>query len=208
MRDKERELTNRIERWVGAVRFSFLSSLACPCPCLQAPLVVCLFVPCTDPTHTPGQHHTTQPDGCRGFRSSRLYISLKWGCDHRQKQCAYQRPFNDPALPLSYWRLDWSRQVDVLLLLASCLIRIVLPAASPPALSHRRSTAPTRNETGGSASTARSGGPAGVATRWTGPLGPCPTRPWTTRPGSGNGCGATGPGDLDWGGGQRVWMCK
>lgn len=63
--------------------------------------------------HSKNQSNQIIPSG---FRSSRLYISQKWGCDHEQAQCAYQHPFNDPALPLSYWRLDWARCVFVLFL--------------------------------------------------------------------------------------------
>jgi hypothetical protein len=45
----------------------------------------------------------------RGYKSSRRYVSLKWGCNHEQKDCTYQHPFNNPDAPLSYWRLDWKR---------------------------------------------------------------------------------------------------
>ena len=79
------------------------------------------------PTHLPkptNTHHTTSAAlHTRGFRSSRLYVSQKWGCDAEQAQCAYSHPFNDPRLPLSYWRLDWARCVPKCVL-AGCLLSL------------------------------------------------------------------------------------
>lgn len=46
----------------------------------------------------------------RGFKSSRLYVSAKWGCDAEQEQCEFLHPFNNPEHALSFWRLDWARR--------------------------------------------------------------------------------------------------
>jgi hypothetical protein len=49
----------------------------------------------------------------RGVLSSRLYLTLKWGCDEDQKNCVYAHPFNNPDFPISYWRLDQQRCVSM-----------------------------------------------------------------------------------------------
>ena len=49
----------------------------------------------------------------RGYRSSKLYVSMKWGCDSEQENCLFLHPFNDPGKPLSYWRLDWGRRMCI-----------------------------------------------------------------------------------------------
>lgn len=70
----------------------------------------------------------------RGFVSSRLYVSAKWGCDAEQERCLFAHPFNNPQHPLSYWRLDWARRECILRQerrVRACRYMLEEPAGSP-----------------------------------------------------------------------------
>ena len=103
-RRREKELTNRIERWVGWAGFVMGDLRVCTL------LLSGVLYWDRSRTHPGWPVRRTGRHG-RGFRSSRLYVSQKWGCDAQQEGCVYQHPFNNPAYPLSYWRLDWARCV-------------------------------------------------------------------------------------------------